>query len=112
MPSQTSQLDWCPGSGHLNAFSHLGSKPLRGLERRRCVLTRALHLESGLRGRSRPSCAGAVREARGEQKRENAAPRQLHQPGSAPTLRSPGDHGSSWGGVVGDVIEGGLVLAG
>ena len=28
-PSQTKQLGWCPRSGS-SAFSHLGSKPLRG----------------------------------------------------------------------------------
>lgn len=62
MPSQISQLDWCPGSGHLR-FSHLGSKPLRGSREEVCVLTRARFTwNQGSEAEAAPSLQGAARD--------------------------------------------------
>lgn len=80
----------------------LGVNLSEAREKKVCSDQSPLHLESGLRGRSWPSqpVQGAVREAGGEQKRGtllsgNSISLGLLLP------RSPGDHGSSWGGVVG-----------
>lgn len=92
----------------------LGVNLSEAREKKVCSDQSPLHLESGLRGRSRPSpaCAGGGQRSRRRTEAGNAAPRQLHQPGSAPTAEPRRPRLIlGWGGG-GNVIEGGLVLAG
>lgn len=65
----------------------LGVNLSEARERKVCSDQSPLHLESGLRGRSQPSpaCAGGGQRSWRRTEMGNAAPRQLCQPGSAPT---------------------------
>ena len=73
--------------------------PSEAREKTLCSDQSPLHLESGLRGRSRPSpaCAGSGQRSGGEHKRETLLPGSPVGLGLLPP-RSPGGHGSSWGG--------------